>query len=93
VLVVYPMLIGYSRKLTPLVFKAIPAEPLHGLFLAIVVLLAYYDASLRGALGGLHSKHLIRDTLEKRCISRSALYDIGGCANIIRVDKATLELA
>jgi putative tricarboxylic transport membrane protein len=51
VLVVYPMLIRYSRKLTLLVFKAIPAEPLYGLFLAIVVLLAYYDASLRGVLG------------------------------------------
>jgi putative tricarboxylic transport membrane protein len=51
VLVVYLMLIRYSRKLTLLVFKAIPAEPLYGLFLAIVVPLAYYDASLRGVPG------------------------------------------
>jgi hypothetical protein len=51
VLVVYPMLIRYSRKLTLLVFKTIPAESLYGLFLAIVVLLAYYDAGLRGVLG------------------------------------------
>jgi putative tricarboxylic transport membrane protein len=50
-LVAYPMLIRYSRKLTLLVFKTIPAESLYGLFLVIVVLLAYYDAGLRGVLG------------------------------------------
>jgi Tripartite tricarboxylate transporter TctA family. len=50
-LVVYPILIRYSRRLTLLVFKSVPAESLYGLFLSIVVLLAYYDAGLRGVLG------------------------------------------
>ncbi len=50
-LVVYPILIKYSRKLTLLVFRSIPAESLYGLFISIVVLLAYYDAGLRGVLG------------------------------------------
>ncbi len=50
-LIVYPILIRYSRKLTLIVFKRVPAESLYGLFITIVILLAYYDAGLRGILG------------------------------------------
>lgn len=51
--ITYPLLVLYSRSLTLLVFKRIPAESLYGLFIAIVVILAYHDAGLRGVLGAL----------------------------------------
>jgi hypothetical protein len=90
-LVVYPMLIRYSRRLTLLVFKTILAESLYGLFLAIVVLLAYYGCWLERSARGLHGKHRFRDTLEKRCIPRSTLRDAGGCTNILRLHKTGIE--
>jgi Tripartite tricarboxylate transporter TctA family. len=53
VLVVYPILVKWSRKLTLLVFRKVPAEALYGLFISIVILLAYHDAGVRGIFGAL----------------------------------------
>jgi hypothetical protein len=50
-LVSYPILVKYSRKLTVFVFKNISAEALYGLLIAIVLLLAYYDAGIPGLFG------------------------------------------
>jgi len=52
-LISYPVLVKYSRKLTLAVFKRVPAESLYGLFLAIVLVLAYYDAGIAGIFGAL----------------------------------------
>lgn len=52
-LISYPILVKYSRKLTLVVFRKVPAESLYGLFLAIVLILAYYDAGIAGIFGAL----------------------------------------
>lgn len=52
-LVAYPVLIKYSRKLTLAVFRRVPAETLYGLFIAIVIMLSYYDAKISGVFGTL----------------------------------------
>ena len=49
----YPILVRYSRALTLLVFRRVPAESLYGLFIAIVLLLSFYDAGVRGLFGTL----------------------------------------
>jgi len=50
-LVAYPLIVKYSRNITLLVFRRISAESLYGLFIAIVLLLAYYDAGIPGIFG------------------------------------------
>ncbi len=52
-LVAYPVLIKYSRRITLAVFRRVPAEALYGLFIAIVVMLSYYDAKVAGVFGTL----------------------------------------
>ncbi len=52
-LVAYPILVKYSRKITLAVFRRVPAEALYGLFIAIVLMLSYYDARLSGIFGTL----------------------------------------
>ncbi|MGC8974932.1 MAG: tripartite tricarboxylate transporter permease [Thermoprotei archaeon] len=51
--VAYPLLVKYSRKITLAVFRRVPAEALYGLFIAIVIMLSYYDARLAGVFGTL----------------------------------------
>lgn len=53
ILVAYPILIKYSRTITVFVFKRIPAEALYGLFIAIVLLLAYNDMGIMGIFGAI----------------------------------------
>ncbi|MGC8753121.1 MAG: tripartite tricarboxylate transporter permease [Fervidicoccaceae archaeon] len=50
-LVAYPLIVKYSRSLTLLVFKRVSAEALYGIFIAIVLLLAFYDAGIPGIFG------------------------------------------
>lgn len=50
-LVAYPILVKYSRALTLAVFRRVPAEALYGLFIAIVLMLSYYDAKIAGIFG------------------------------------------
>ena len=50
-LIAYPLLIKYSRAITLFVFRRIPAESLYGLFIAIVLVLAYNDAGVPGLFG------------------------------------------
>ncbi len=52
-LVAYPILVRYSRRLTVAVFRRVPAEALYGLFIAIVIMLSYYDAKVAGIFGTL----------------------------------------
>jgi hypothetical protein len=52
-LVAYPLLVRYSRSMTLAVFRRVPAEALYGLFIAIVIMLAYYDAKVAGVFGTL----------------------------------------
>lgn len=52
-LVAYPVLIRYSRRITIAVFRRVPAEALYGLFIAIVIMLSYYDARVSGVFGTL----------------------------------------
>jgi hypothetical protein len=47
-LIAYPILVKYSRKITVAVFRRVPAEALYGLFIAIVIMLSYYDARIAG---------------------------------------------
>ncbi|MGC9187319.1 MAG: tripartite tricarboxylate transporter permease, partial [Fervidicoccaceae archaeon] len=49
--VAYPLIVKYSRSLTLLVFKRVSAEALYGIFIAIVLLLAFYDAGIPGIFG------------------------------------------
>lgn len=51
VLIAYPLIVKYSRSLTLLVFKRVSAEALYGIFIAIVLLLAFYDAGILGIFG------------------------------------------
>jgi len=50
-LVVYPVLLRYSRKIALFLFRRVSAEALYGLFIAIVILLAYDDAGIAGIFG------------------------------------------
>jgi hypothetical protein len=52
-LIAYPLLVRYSRSMTLAVFRRVPAEALYGLFIAIVIMLAYYDAKVAGVFGTL----------------------------------------
>ncbi|MCX8185088.1 MAG: tripartite tricarboxylate transporter permease [Sulfolobales archaeon] len=52
-LIAYPILVKYSRRITLAVFRRIPAEALYGLFIAIVLMLSYYDAKVSGIFGTL----------------------------------------
>lgn len=52
-LVAYPILVKYSRTITLAVFRRVPAEALYGLFIAIVIMLSYYDAKILGVFGTL----------------------------------------
>ncbi|MCC6047131.1 MAG: tripartite tricarboxylate transporter permease [Desulfurococcaceae archaeon] len=52
-LIAYPLLVRYSRSITLAVFRRVPAEALYGLFIAIVIMLAYYDAKVAGVFGTL----------------------------------------
>ena len=52
-LVAYPLLVKYSRAITLAVFRRVPAEALYGLFIAIVLMLSYYDAKIAGIFGTL----------------------------------------
>lgn len=52
-LVAYPLLVRYSRSMTLAVFRRVPAEALYGLFIAIAIMLAYYDARVAGVFGTL----------------------------------------
>lgn len=51
--IAYPVLVRYSRRLTVAVFRRVPAEALYGLFIAIVIMLSYYDAKVAGIFGTL----------------------------------------
>jgi len=50
-LIAYPIIVKYSRQLTILVFRRVSAEALYGIFIAIVLLLAFYDAGIPGIFG------------------------------------------
>ncbi|MEM0021781.1 MAG: tripartite tricarboxylate transporter permease [Fervidicoccaceae archaeon] len=72
-LVAYPLIVKYSRSLTLLVFRKVSAEALYGLFIAIVLLLAYYDAGIPGIFGMLLVS-LISGTLSTLGVSLGVLF-------------------
>ncbi len=72
----YPILVKYSRKLTLVVFRKVPAESLYGLFLAIVLILAYYDAGIAGIFGALAIALVSRGFMEVRYVLRSSFHDV-----------------
>ncbi|MEM3142356.1 MAG: hypothetical protein QW656_03955, partial [Zestosphaera sp.] len=72
-LVAYPILVKYSRKITLAVFRRVPAEALYGLFIAIVIMLSYYDARLAGIFGTLVIS-LISGALWKLGVSLGVLF-------------------
>ncbi|MEM1930940.1 MAG: tripartite tricarboxylate transporter permease [Sulfolobales archaeon] len=71
--IAYPILIKYSRKLTLAVFKRVPAEALYGLFIAIVIMLSYYDAKIAGIFGTLVVS-LVSGALWKLGVSLGVLF-------------------
>ncbi|MCS7099891.1 MAG: tripartite tricarboxylate transporter permease [Sulfolobales archaeon] len=72
-LIAYPILVKYSRKITLAVFRRIPAEALYGLFIAIVLMLSYYDARVPGIFGTLVVS-LISGALWKLGVSLGVLF-------------------
>jgi len=71
--IAYPILVKYSRKLTLAVFKRVPAEALYGLFIAIVIMLSYYDAKIAGIFGTLVVS-LVSGALWKLGVSLGVLF-------------------
>ncbi|MEM0486844.1 MAG: tripartite tricarboxylate transporter permease [Sulfolobales archaeon] len=71
--IAYPILVKYSRKLTLAVFKRVPAEALYGLFIAIVIMLSYYDAKIAGIFGTLIVS-LVSGALWKLGVSLGVLF-------------------
>ncbi|MGC8675443.1 tripartite tricarboxylate transporter permease [Fervidicoccus sp.] len=69
----YPLIVKYSRRLTLFVFNRISAESLYGLFVAIAVLLAYYDAGIPGIFGMLLVS-VISGALNKLGVSLGVLF-------------------
>lgn len=72
-LVAYPVLVKYSRKLTVAVFRRVPAEALYGAFIAIVIMLSYYDAKISGVFGTLIVS-LVSGALWKLGVSLGVLF-------------------
>ncbi|MEM2005130.1 MAG: tripartite tricarboxylate transporter permease [Zestosphaera sp.] len=71
--VAYPVLVKYSRTLTLAVFRRVPAEALYGLFIAIVIMLSYYDARISGVFGTLIVS-LVSGTLWRLGVSLGVLF-------------------
>ena len=72
-LITYPLIVKYSREITLYVFKKISAESLYGLFLAIAVILAYYDAGVAGIFGMLLIS-ILSGLLYKQGVSLGVLF-------------------
>ena len=72
-LIAYTTLVKYSRKITLAVFRRVPAEALYGLFIAIIIMLSYYDARLAGVFGTLIIS-LVSGALWKLGVSLGVLF-------------------
>lgn len=81
-LIVYPVLLRYSRKIALFLFKHVSAEALYALFIAIVLLLAYDDAGIAGIFGVLLVS-MISGTLVKAGVSLGLLFMILVAAPIV----------
>jgi len=71
--IVYPLLIDYSRRITPLIFGRISAESLYGLFIGNVFLLAYHDSGISTIFGVLMAG-LVSGMLSRVVMSISLLF-------------------
>jgi len=81
-LIVYPVLLRYSRKIALFLFKHVSAEALYALFIAIVLLLAYDDAGIAGIFGVLLVS-MVSGALVKAGVSLGLLFMILVAAPII----------
>lgn len=81
-LIVYPVLLRYSRKIALFLFRHVSAEALYALFIAIVLLLAYDDAGIAGIFGVLLVS-VISGALVKAGVSLGLLFMILVAAPII----------
>ncbi len=81
-LIVYPVLLRYSRKIALFLFKHVSAEALYALFIAIVLLLAYDDAGIAGIFGVLLVS-IISGALVKAGVSLGLLFMILVAAPIV----------
>ena len=72
-LITYPLIVRYSREITLYVFRRISAESLYGLFLAIALILAYYDAGLPGIFGAILVS-ILSGVLYKQGVSLGVLF-------------------
>jgi len=81
-LIVYPVLLRYSRKIALFLFKHVSAEALYALFIAIVLLLAYDDAGIAGIFGVLLVS-MVSGALVKAGVSLGLLFMILVAAPVI----------
>ncbi|MDY6985493.1 MAG: tripartite tricarboxylate transporter permease [Candidatus Thermoplasmatota archaeon] len=88
-LIVYPVLLRYSRKIALFLFKHVSAEALYALFIAIVLLLAYDDAGIAGIFGVLLVS-IISGALVKAGVSLGLLFMILVAAPIVTQILLTL---
>lgn len=72
-LITYPLIVKYSREITLYVFRKISAESLYGLFIAIALVLAYYDSGVTGIFGMLLTA-LISGALVRQGVSIGVLF-------------------
>jgi hypothetical protein len=81
-LIVYPVLLRYSRKIALFLFRHVSAEALYALFIAIVLLLAYDDAGIAGIFGVLLVS-IISGALVKAGVSLGLLFMILVAAPVV----------
>jgi hypothetical protein len=74
-IIIYPVLLKYSRKIALFLFRHVSAEALYALFIAIVLLLAYDDAGIAGVFGVLLVS-IISGALVKAGVSLGLLFMI-----------------
>ncbi|MEM3961581.1 MAG: tripartite tricarboxylate transporter permease [Sulfolobales archaeon] len=87
-LITYPLIVKYSREITRYVFRRISAESLYGLFIAIALVLAYYDAGLPGIFGMLLVA-VISGALARQGVSLGVLFmTLVGAPTIVALLKA-----
>ena len=81
-MIVYPVLLRYSRKIALFLFRHVSAEALYGLFIAIVILLAYDDAGIAGVFGVLLVS-IVSGALARAGVSLGLLFMILVAAPVI----------
>lgn len=85
--ITYPLIVKYSREITLYVFRKISADSLYGLFIAIALILAYYDAGLPGIFGMILVA-LISGALARQGVSLGVLFmTIVGAPTIVSLLK------